>query len=76
MLALRVKARVRVRAVVDDLQLPRLVIVAVPAVQDPCVVSLLVSELPVIANSGVVSKPAQKITFTYNRENRKVHCED
>ena len=57
MFALRMEARLRVRGVVDNLQLPLLVVVSVPAVQDTVSVPLLVFELPVVSHPGVVAVP-------------------
>ena len=48
MFALRMEARLRVRGVVDNLQLPLLVVVSVPPMHHPGRVSLLISELSVV----------------------------
>ena len=48
---------VRVGSVVDNVQLALLVVVTVPPVHHSVLVSLLVSELPVVSHPSVVAKP-------------------
>ena len=50
-------SRARVSTVVDNLQVPSLVVVAVPALHVAVVVPLLVPELPVVAHPRVVAEP-------------------
>ena len=56
-LALRVEAGVGVSRVAHNLELARLVVVAVPPVQHSVSVPLLVLKLPVVAHPSVVAIP-------------------
>ena len=57
MFALSMEACLRVCSVVDNLQFSLLVVIAVPTMQHPGGVSLLVSELSVVSHTRVVAEP-------------------